>query len=130
MCFIVNTARFLIIIESDKHGQLGIWDARAQGDEVDEDGDISLVENEGGKYWRLQLHWPASSKSSISSIKLDPTNSHSVRSILFKEMAGFTFLSRFTQVPTTALFDTCHLRQVFRRRSSRQAMANLYAASI
>ncbi|KIK08312.1 hypothetical protein K443DRAFT_128691 [Laccaria amethystina LaAM-08-1] len=67
-----------LIFFGDKHGQLGIWDARAQGDEVDEDGDISLVESEGGKYWRLQLHWPASSKSSISSIKLDPTNSHSV----------------------------------------------------
>lgn len=67
-----------LIFFGDKHGQLGIWDARAQGDEVDEDGDISLVENEGGKYWRLQLHWPASSKSSISSIKLDPTNTHSV----------------------------------------------------
>lgn len=88
MSFIVNISRFVIIIESDKHGQLGIWDARAQGDEVNEDGDVSFVESEGGKYWRLQLHWPASSKSSISSIKLDPTNSHSVRSILFKEMAG------------------------------------------
>jgi WD repeat-containing protein 76 len=66
---------------ADKHGQLGIWDAQAPVDEVtDEDGDVAPSKNsEGGKYWRLQLHWPASAKSSISSIKFDPTDSHTVR---------------------------------------------------
>lgn len=62
---------------SDKHGQLGIWDARASPDE-DEDGDIAPENREGGKYWRLQLHWPATPKSSISCIKVDPIDSHNV----------------------------------------------------
>ncbi|KAH7910178.1 WD40-repeat-containing domain protein [Hygrophoropsis aurantiaca] len=69
-----------LIFFGDKHGQLGIWDARATPDEVaDEDGDVAAADDkEGGKYWRLQQHWPATSKSSISSIKLDPIDSHSV----------------------------------------------------
>jgi WD repeat-containing protein 76 len=64
----------------DKHGQLGIWDAQAPADEVaDEEGDVSVPDDkEGGKYWRLQLHWPATSRSSISCIKFDPIDSHSV----------------------------------------------------
>ncbi|KAF9265426.1 WD40 repeat-like protein [Marasmius fiardii PR-910] len=68
-----------LIFFGDKHGQLGIWDARAPPEEVDdeEDGGNS-DEREGGKYWRLQVHWPATSKSSISSVKLDPTDSHTV----------------------------------------------------
>ena len=65
----------------DKHGQLGLWDARAPPDEVDDDGDIAPENREGGKYWRLQLHWPATSKTSISSIKLDPIDSHNVRNL-------------------------------------------------
>ncbi|KAG2157168.1 WD40-repeat-containing domain protein [Suillus clintonianus] len=68
-----------LVFFGDKHGQIGIWDARAPADEVeDEDGDISADHNEGGKYWRLQCHWPASSKSSISSIKFDPVDAHSL----------------------------------------------------
>ncbi|KAL0565950.1 hypothetical protein V5O48_016065 [Marasmius crinis-equi] len=68
-----------LIFFGDKHGQLGIWDARAPPEEVDdeEEGDDG-GDREGGKYWRLQVHWPATSKSSISSIKLDPTDSHTV----------------------------------------------------
>lgn len=65
---------------TDRCGQLGIWDARAQPDE-EEDGDGELKPNEdreGGKYWRIQLHWPANPKSSISSIKLDPIDAHNV----------------------------------------------------
>jgi hypothetical protein len=70
-----------LVFFGDKHGMLGIWDARAPADEVgeDEEDDRPIEEREGGKYWRLQLHWPATSKSSISSIKLDPVDSHSVR---------------------------------------------------
>ncbi|KAH8116932.1 WD40 repeat-like protein [Phellopilus nigrolimitatus] len=69
-----------LIFFGDKYGQLGIWDARAASDEVeDEDGDVTAPENrEGGKYWRLQPHWPAASKSSISAVKLDPIDAHSV----------------------------------------------------
>jgi hypothetical protein len=65
----------------DKYGQLGIWDARAPADEVaDEDGDIAAPadDQERGKYWRLQPHWPATPKSSISTVKIDPIDSHSV----------------------------------------------------
>ena len=71
-------------IPLDKHGQLGIWDARAPPDEIGgEDGDVPSIGNrEGGKYWRLQPHWPATAKSSISCIKFDPVNSNSVCSRL------------------------------------------------
>jgi len=69
-----------LIFFGDKHGELGIWDAQAPSDEVaDADDEVSVVANEqSGKCWRLQLHWPATSKSSISSIKFDPIDSHSV----------------------------------------------------
>ncbi|KAF8798064.1 WD40 repeat-like protein [Phlegmacium glaucopus] len=68
-----------LIFFGDKHGQLGIWDARAPPDEAgDDDSDIAPENREGGKYWRLQLHWPASPKSSISNIKLDPIDAHNV----------------------------------------------------
>ncbi|KAI0362290.1 WD40 repeat-like protein [Trametes cingulata] len=69
-----------LIFFGDKHGQLGIWDARAPVEEVaDEDDDVAPAEDrEGGKYYRLQMHWPATSKSSISSVKFDPIDSFSV----------------------------------------------------
>ncbi|KAF8910971.1 WD40-repeat-containing domain protein [Gymnopilus junonius] len=67
-----------LIFFGDKHGQLGIWDARAPPDEEAEDDDVAPENREGGKYWRLQLHWPASPKSSISTIKLDPIDSHNL----------------------------------------------------
>ncbi|KDR81655.1 hypothetical protein GALMADRAFT_239741 [Galerina marginata CBS 339.88] len=68
-----------LIFFGDKHGQLGIWDARAPPDEeADEDEDSAPENREGGKYWRLQVHWPATSKSSISSIKFDPIDSHNL----------------------------------------------------
>ncbi|OJA08161.1 hypothetical protein AZE42_03594 [Rhizopogon vesiculosus] len=68
-----------LVFFGDKHGQLGIWDARASSDEIaDEDDSISANDKEGGKYWRLQCHWPATAKSSISSIKFDPVDAHSL----------------------------------------------------
>lgn len=69
-----------LVFFGDKHGQLGIWDARATPDEVtDEDGNILPPDDrEMGKCWRLQQHWPASPKSSISCIKFDPIDAHSV----------------------------------------------------
>lgn len=70
----------------DKHGQLGIWDARAPLDDGDEDCAVAPENREGGKYWRLQLHWPASSKSSISNIKLDPIDAHKVRNLTFMRL--------------------------------------------
>jgi hypothetical protein len=63
----------------DKHGQLGIWDARAPADDVgDEDNDVDSDQREAGKYWRLQVHWPATAQSSISCIKFDPIDAHNV----------------------------------------------------
>lgn len=62
----------------DKHGQLGVWDARApRVEQADDDGN-TIMSEEDGQYWRLQMHWPATSKSSISSIKFDPIDSHSL----------------------------------------------------
>ncbi|KAE9409689.1 WD40 repeat-like protein [Gymnopus androsaceus JB14] len=67
-----------LIFFGDKHGQLGIWDARAPPDEVNDEDESNSDTKEDGKYWRLQVHWPATSKSSISSVKLDPIDSHTV----------------------------------------------------
>jgi hypothetical protein len=72
-----------LIFVGDKHGQLGIWDALAppetndndDGDDDSEDSDNA----EGGRYWRLQPHWPKTSRSSISCIKFSPTNPQIVR---------------------------------------------------
>lgn len=73
-----DTSKDLIFF-GDKHGELGIWDATAPADEVsDEDGGPKVGDRGSGKYWRLQLHWPAISKSSISNIKFNPVNAHSV----------------------------------------------------
>lgn len=79
---------------SDKHGKLGIWDARAPADEIgDDNGDVASTEDrEGGKYWQLQPHWPATSKSSISSIKLDPIDSHSVSNYLLFQLLLIPFI--------------------------------------
>ncbi|EJU05588.1 WD40 repeat-like protein [Dacryopinax primogenitus] len=64
-----------LIFFGDKHGQLGIWDAQAPPDEpADEEDEEAKETAEGGKYWRLQPHWPATSKSSISCVKIDPLN--------------------------------------------------------
>ncbi|KAM6500479.1 WD40-repeat-containing domain protein [Amanita muscaria] len=80
-----------LIFFGDKHGQLGIWDARAPPEEMeDEDGDVAASENsEGGKSWRLQIHWPATSKSSISSIKFDPVNAHNVYTSSYDQTIRF-----------------------------------------
>jgi hypothetical protein len=68
-----------LLFFGDKHGQLGIWDARAAPDEGSDDDEREPNERESGRYWRLQVHWPATSKSSISSLKLDPVDAHSVK---------------------------------------------------
>ncbi|KAK0228601.1 WD40-repeat-containing domain protein [Armillaria fumosa] len=69
-----------LIFFGDKHGQLGIWDAQAPPEDVaDEDEDTADdATKEGGKYWRLQVHWPATSKSSISCVKFNPVDYHTV----------------------------------------------------
>ncbi|KAI0810927.1 WD40-repeat-containing domain protein [Irpex lacteus] len=72
-----------LIFLGDKNGSLGIWDARAQADVPDDDVDDTATparstDDGEGKHWRMQLHWPATASSSISAIKFDPTDSHSV----------------------------------------------------
>ncbi|KAI0341807.1 WD40 repeat-like protein [Trametopsis cervina] len=68
-----------LIFFGDKHGALGIWDPGAEPEVADDDDNSAPTGNEeGGKYWRMQLHWPATSSSSISAIKFDPVDSHSV----------------------------------------------------
>ncbi|KAJ7852171.1 WD40-repeat-containing domain protein, partial [Mycena olivaceomarginata] len=69
-----------LIFFGDKHGQLGIWDARAPVDEVaDEDGDVASADGQGGgRYWRLQLHWPETLHASISCVKIDPIDAHNI----------------------------------------------------
>lgn len=100
-----------LIFFGDKHGQLGIWDARAPSDEAEDDEDERPPEErEGGKSWQLQMHWPATSKSSISSIKLDPVNSHSVSTTAFELASlGLTPVLSCTPPPMIALSDTSTL---------------------
>ncbi|KAG9057260.1 hypothetical protein FS842_008067 [Serendipita sp. 407] len=75
----------------DKHGQLGIWDPHAlspkdlEADDEEEDDVRSRSKSKRkkkdrgqGQTWQLQLHWPATSKSSVSGVKFDPVNGHSV----------------------------------------------------
>lgn len=78
----------------DKHGQLGIWDARAPAEEVDDEDDEDSDQREAGKYWRLQVHWPATAQSSLSCIKFDPIDAHSVS-------PPNSFLLLFTVTSTT-----------------------------
>jgi hypothetical protein len=47
-------------------------------DVEEEDKDVDPDQRESGKYWRLQVHWPATAQSSISCIKFDPIDAHSV----------------------------------------------------
>ena len=44
----------------------------------EEDDDVDPEQKEAGKYWRLQVHWPATAQSSLSCIKFDPIDAHSV----------------------------------------------------
>lgn len=88
----------------DKHGQLGIWDAQAPPDEAeDEDGDVTAEDDaEGGRYWRLQPHWPATAKSSISAIKFDPIDAHSVSTQAGLHVTVLTYDVRYLLVHMTA----------------------------
>jgi len=104
----------------DKHGQLGIWDARAQPDDItDEDGQEVPGDPEGGKYWRLQVHWPATSKSSISCVKFDPVNSKKVR--FYQPVLPRIFFDDFQrciQAHMIVLFDPSSSRRGFLTKST------------
>lgn len=120
-------------LSKDKHGQLGIWDPRAPADEVGEEDDVDPDLLEMGKYWRLQVHWPATSRSSISCIKFDPIDAHSVGYIL---LAGSSLLlltssnfshGRYTQARTTVQFARSPLPPGSRARCMRWMMYSLQA---
>ena len=77
----------------DKHGQLGIWDARANPDEItDEDGEVDADTREGGKNWKLQPHWPATSKSSLSAIRFDPRDAQRVSPLCLVQKSKLSYL--------------------------------------
>ena len=120
----------------DKHGQLGIWDARAPADDVgEEDYDVDPDQRGMGKYWRLQVHRPGTSRSSISCIKFDPIDAHSVGSHTYYQLARrFSYLpplisshGRYTQVRTTVQFARSPLPLGSRARCMRWTMYSLQA---
>lgn len=88
-----------LIFFGDRHGTLGIWDARAPADD-DEEVEEG-VDREGGKYWRIQVHWPAKPISSISSIKLDPLDAHSL------------YTSSYDTTVRSISFTTGHSREIY-----------------
>lgn len=104
-----------LVFFGDKHGQLGIWDARAEPEEDDED-ERPAEEREGGKYWKLQTHWPATSKSSISAIKFDPVDAHSVRIDFVRDQSLLMRHLSYTLALMTALFDTYHSCQAYHEK--------------
>ncbi|KAG8734363.1 hypothetical protein FRC11_004369 [Ceratobasidium sp. 423] len=65
-----------VIFFGDKAGTIGIWDARATPDDHEDDDEKGSAED--GRYWSLQPHWPRTSKSSISSIRINPRDAHSI----------------------------------------------------
>ncbi len=107
----------------DKHGQLGIWDARAPADDVgEEDDDVDPEQREMGKYWRLQVHWPATAQSSISCIKFDPFDAHSVGYMPTSSLLLLTSCllhGRYTQVHMTLQFARSPLHPASRARCMR-----------
>lgn len=91
-----------LIFFGDKHGQLGIWDARSPVEiEADDDEETSDEQRELGKSHILQAHYPATSKSSVSSIKFDPSNSHSVSLFIHTQGYAHDFCCRFIPAPMT-----------------------------
>ncbi|KAH7340695.1 WD40 repeat-like protein [Rhizoctonia solani] len=66
-----------VIFFGDKVGTIGIWDARATADDHEGDDDEKPSAEEG-RSWSLQPHWPRVSKSSISSIRINPRDAHSI----------------------------------------------------
>ena len=98
-----------LIFVGDKHGQLGIWDALASPDEPEEDEDADTNVSEGGKYWRLQPHWPKTSRSSISCIKFNPVDSHSVSLLRFRRRRHQNYVNQHELQVLTSAYD-CTLR--------------------
>lgn len=119
--FCFSTSDFkLSPLNLDKHGQLGIWDARAPVDEItDEDGEpIPQDERERGKYWQLQPHWPANSKSAISNVKFNPTDSHSVSTYPVSPYSNQAQqIDRCTRVLTTVPSEAHRLHPAFPPKS-------------
>ena len=104
----------------DKNGALGIWDARASPDTTSDDDDAGTsADNAEGKHWRMQLHWPATAISSISTIKFSPTDSHSVSAWLKHLIALLSLnLPRYIRAHTIALLDVHRLFRESRAKYS------------
>lgn len=103
-----------VIFIGDKHGRLGIWEPLAVPDEVvDEDGEA--VVTEGGRHWALQPHWPSTSKSSVSGVKLDPIDAHSVsyiRLLLSSSAKDLTVLDNHERLRLYHPANIFHFRSV------------------
>ncbi|KAF8322324.1 uncharacterized protein EI90DRAFT_3147039 [Cantharellus anzutake] len=115
-----------LIFVGDKHGRLGIWDALAPSEENEED---KYDDTRGGRYWRLQPHWPRSPKTSISCIKFSPTDAHSVLTTSYDSTLRVT---SFTSGQSTELFSLASTSTLFtsfdiapRSRLRRQVNAKL-----
>lgn len=115
-----------LVFCGDKHGQLGIWDALAPPEINDDDEEDEVDDAEGGKYYRLQPHWPKSSKSSISCVKFSPNDRLNVSHLdafprMFKANRWRIDCSivRFSLLPTTARSVVHHSKRTCRRSFSR-----------
>jgi len=99
-------------------------DARAPADDVgEEEDDVDPDQREAGKYWRLQAHWPATSRSSLSCIKFDPIDAHSASYLL--TFFPSPFIERYIQVRTTLQFGRSRSPPGFRARCLRWRMCSL-----
>ena len=69
-------------INTDSWGDGTRAPAEDEGDDDDDEAEgtpaACQAAKSEGEVWQLQAHWPATSKSSISSIKFDPLGSHNV----------------------------------------------------
>ena len=79
-----------------------MWDPRAPADEAVDGEEVDTEVQEGGKYWRLQVHWPATSRSSISCIRFDPTNTHSASRPSFTFQPFQTYQTLVLQIYTSS----------------------------
>jgi len=95
---------------------------------AEEKDDVDPDQREAGKYWRLQAHWPATSRSPLSSIKFDPIDAHSVGLQTVNSSLVLTclpFIERYIRVRTTLQFGRFRSPPGFRARCLRWKMCSL-----
>ncbi|KAH8833638.1 WD40-repeat-containing domain protein [Flagelloscypha sp. PMI_526] len=97
-----------LIFFGDKAGQVAVWDVRAPTDEVDDDGDVTPKdgENELGKVYQMQIHWPAKDTSSVSCVKVDPANANVIYTTAYDCTVRRTSLTDQASTELYSLEDT------------------------